>query len=348
MKKFDELKKLSLVFTLIIMVSIGGLMSCSDDDDDGGDKTPDDTTAVDDGKLAVNLTTGTVNIDGDGSDAAWADATEKTFTFGETGYTKDFGEIPVKVKALYDTENIYFLMEWTDPSNTESVMKKEWSYDETSSEWTQSGVDEDRFFFMFDAGNNGAEGADCASMCHFDPSQDKSVMGTTGGGNVDVWHWKAARTNPIGLSDDKWWDGEAKDGRKSDAKTIGAYMDNKNAEGTGPMWSGPINEDGFIILGEGQTTENLTLFDENSATDQTYPGYVLNMNADGSRWADVYAKGAFNNGVWTLEFKRELNTGNADDVAFDIDKEIQATMAVTDNDGHIHSGVAPFLIKFVK
>jgi hypothetical protein len=76
----------------------------------------------------------------------------------------------------------------------------------------------------------------------------------TNDGNADVWHWKGARTNAIGLSDDKWW---STSGRGSDDKTIGAYNENINSVGDGPMYSGPITNGHFIIVPVGGSTGDL-------------------------------------------------------------------------------------------
>ena len=45
----------------------------------------------------------------------------------------------------------------------------------------------------------GVDGANCQAMCHFPEMK-------TNDGVVDVWHWKAARSNPMGISEDKFWD----------------------------------------------------------------------------------------------------------------------------------------------
>jgi hypothetical protein len=170
--------------------------------------------------------------------------------------------------------------------------------------------------------------ANCAKMCHSGGEHK------TSDGNVDVWHWKAARTNPMGLADDKWW---SKDGRGSDAKTVGVYSNNINEAGDGPKYSGPITNGGFIIIPAGGTVDDL---ETNIDPSMSYPGYILNGNAEGSRW-DVQAKGAFrvNNdeGIWTLEFQRALNTGHDDDVEFTHNSSIRFSTATFDNTGGGHA-----------
>ena len=269
------------------------------------------------GTLTASATATAPVIDGV-IDAAWDGATATTTLKG------------VELKSLYDdNNNIYFLAQWEDGHNlkngtagpTESIDKNLWTNDGAS--WSKSG-NEDRFAFMWDAGD--AFGASCGNMCHSDGSH------ATSDGNADVWHWKAARSNPLGLADDKWW---SSGGRGSDAKTVGAYNDNINVAGDGPMYSGPITDGSFIIIPQGGTTADLeTAIDPAN----TYPGYFLDANAAGSRW-DVKTVGVFDAGTgkWTVEFQRAMNTGNADDVVFTHDSNIDFSTATFDNTGGGHA-----------
>jgi hypothetical protein len=272
------------------------------------------------GTLTASSTASAPAIDGV-IDAVWDDATSITTLKG------------VELKALYDADNIYLLAQWEDGHNlmsgsagpTESIMKNLWSHD--GELWSKSG-NEDRFSFLWDAGDS--FGASCANMCHSDGSM------ATSDGNADVWHWKAHRTNPLGLTDDKWW---SANGRDSDAKTVSAYSDNINGTGDGPMYSGPVSSDGnFIIIAEGGSIDDLGT-DINTAN--TYPGYYLNANAaisGDSRW-DVKTVGKFDEqtGTWTVEFQRAMDTGNSDDVVFAHDSEINFSTATFDNTGGGHA-----------
>jgi len=250
-------------------------------------------------------------------DNIWNDATSITTLMG------------LELKVMYDTENIYMLAQWTDGHNLftgysdpgESVDKNQWSFDGES--WGKSG-NEDRLGILWAATDNLE--ANCAKMCHTD-----GLMKTYDG-NVDVWHWKAARSNPIGLTDDKWWN---PGGRGSDSKTVGAYADNKNTAGDAPEYSGPITDDHFIIIPEGGSSGDLeTAINEANS----YPGYILNENAEGSRW-DVQSIGTFDEGtgMWTVEFQRALNTGHSDDVAFTDNSATYFTTATFDNTGGSHA-----------
>lgn len=282
-------------------------------------------------------------LDGIGNELAWLNAAPLVVKAGALPrFQSPFGEVTVvdvTLKSVHTDTDLYILASWTDPTGTENVTKKQWSYNSGTSSWERSGTeDEDRLFFMFDAKDNGTEGADCATMCHVATGE----MKTTGGGHVDVWHWKAARTHPVGLADDMWWDG---DGRGSDAQTINAYKDNITASGNFPKYAGGTNPYGnFIKIEVGETEADLALFDSTDAGLQanTYPGYTLDLNAavSGESRHDVHARGRYDGGVWvwTVELQRALDTGQADDVVFVIGSSHQFSMAVTDNSGGAHRG----------
>ncbi len=51
-------------------------------------------------------------------------------------------------------------------------------------------------------------------------------------------------------------------------------------------------------------------------------GRFINRIPSGSR-ADIKAKGVWKDGEWTIEFGRALNTGNDDDIQFNIEKSYQ-------------------------
>lgn len=322
---------------LITLVLFSG--ACDKDDD--GDK---DITSL----VSVSVSSGPT-LDGDGSDAVWDEADAFVVTTGVSAdYANAFGEIDVTLKSVHTSSDVYILASWTDPTGTENVDKNQWSYSDGT--WSKSG-NEDRIYFMFDMGVNGTEGADCSSMCHVADGK----MWTTGGGRVDVWHWKAHRTNPLGLADDKYFDDNYTEddgsisgdgGRHGDSKNISAYKDNKTSSGNFPLYAGPITNGSFIIIPDGGTTGDLTPFDSTDANLQsnTYPGYYLNANAydSGESRHNVEATGNYSNGVWTVEFKRALDTGNDDDAAFAVGSTTKFSIAATDNSGGDHSGAGVF------
>ena len=323
---------ISPIFVLLLI----GLMITSCEDDKNTDPVTD---------LTVATVTTAPTLDGNGSDAAWDNADELVVTVGlDASHANAFGVIDVNLTAVTDGDNLYIRASWADA--TESIDKKQWEYENGA--WSQSG-NEDRMFFLFDMGQNGTDGADCATMCHV--AEGKMWTST---GVVDQWHWKAHRTAPIHHADDKHINNDylesdgvtiAHDGgQHGDSKTKGLYHDNNDGNGA-PIYSGPITDGHYLILPAGETADTyFTAFDSTTSTSSPIPGYWLDENADGSR-ADVTAYSTYNNGTWTVEFSRALNTGNDDDVVFG-SGDIQMVIAITDNSGGDHSGSAPFYLKF--
>ncbi|MFC2085402.1 ethylbenzene dehydrogenase-related protein [Bacteroidota bacterium] len=269
------------------------------------------------------VTPGTPNLDGVISAEEWTSSALVTAA-------------GVELNAMADGQYLYISASWSD--ETESIQKNEWSFDGSS--WSKSG-NEDRFSFVWDVGENGSDGANCATMCHGD-----GLM-RTNTGKVDVWHWKAARGNAVGFVDDKYW---STDDRHSDDGTS-AYSDNSN-DGTGKpsfMASGDpgantnflgadaatINAyDPFQVVSPHRMEEAIA-FDENASfnSGDVIPGYILRI-PQGDR-ASVQSAGRYEDGVWTVEFKRPY-AGSENDFEVVPGSSVDFTHEIFDNTGGSH------------
>lgn len=256
-------------------------------------------------------------VDGDASDAAWAAAPVSNLGFGPQ--SGDNGVTGATVQAAYLDEFIYFRVTWTDPTATENVHRRRWTFD--GSLWSRNSENEDRLYFMFDiSGATGTATAGtasgtttpfaqvgCAMSCHGD-----GVM-RTDFGRVDIWHWKATRTDPAGYLDDKHMvaAGSGADGRKSDSGAP-AYFENLNGAGTEPAYRSAqgfqASPDFLFLLGDESDFAATKTSDAGFANGDILPGYVQRSPLN-SR-ADVTTKGSFQSGQWTVEFCRALDTGN--------------------------------------
>ena len=237
--------------------------------------------------------------------------------------------------AMNDGQNFYLAATWAD--TTESIDKKQWFYDGAT--WTQS-ENEDRFGIIFDMGLNDPEGVNCQTMCH-------PPLMHTSNGYVDVWHWKAYRSNPMGVADDKRWE---TDDRHSDPGTS-SYSDNGPDASDLPEFmavSDPGENVDFIV-----ESASLSSFDPNNVMSSTFaeattfdqgatfsngdiiPGYVL-RTADGDR-GNVMAAGKWDNDMWTVEFKR-VNSGTDYDFAVTTGGTVEFTHEIFDNTGSGHPG----------
>ena len=156
----------------------------------------------------------------------------------------------------------------------------------------------------------------------------------------DAWQWKAARTNPVDQVDDKWWGvqedpNDVESSRHGDSKESGGYSNNRNDEQTGPNFMhGSDLSASYILEGEEVAVDTNIL-----EKGMIVPGYIVSP-AIGSR-GDVAAKGVWIDGKWVVVIKRQLDTGNDDDVMFNPPKPLPFGFSVVDNGGGLDHTVSP-------
>jgi hypothetical protein len=117
----------------------------------------------------------------------------------------------VKLRSVYDDTNIYFLVEWLDP--TESLTRLPWYFDPTTKTWAQekgaptfspSGAItrpafyEDKIAMLWNINNSviGWNSGTCFKSCHTGlPASDGSSRHFTNyvTERIDMWHWKSVR-----------------------------------------------------------------------------------------------------------------------------------------------------------
>ncbi len=272
-----------------------------------------------------------ITIDGYGNESAWSRTSVLT-TLLKDG---SIGKVDVDIKALYDKDYIYFFVSWPDP--TASVTKGIWTYD--GAQWTSS-EDEDRLSFIWniDGSIAGFDIAGCAMLCHGDRMHTNSPDE-----RGDVWHWKAARSGPVEIMDDKWMDDkivedytyEAIEAAHHNDKGNEIFSRNINDGENAPRYfeAAPVDEEDarFLFAFEVESGEAVELGTANINIGTTVPGYIL-RTPSGSR-GDIGAKGIWETGRWNVEFKRLLKTGNDDDVQFDTTRTYRFGIAVMDNAG---------------
>lgn len=265
---------------------------------------------------------GTPTLDGVDEGAPWGTAS----TVNLIPYNNGGGPSTATLKSAYDDTYLYILVKWTDPTNSESINKKMWTYDSTLGTWSQSG-DEDRVYFFWNINAIDFPSGGCFVLCHGDGMRTNQPNQT-----VDEWHWKAARGNPVGYADDKYVDNtldtlDVEAGHHGDAGSS-TYSDNKASDRPASMAnSGEPGANATFLYQAGTLFDPFnvisTLADTSVAFDSTLAwqngskiaGYIL-KNPTASR-ANVETAGKYSGGVWTVEFRRLLNTGNTDDALFD-------------------------------
>ncbi len=200
-----------VVTTLILFIGYG--VSCTKDD-----QILDLPQPVNNSTDLISVKTGTPpSIDGT-IEAMWNNSPKLQFitavpeVTGDVfrGYTGNI--IPsVTLRSAYDATNIYFLLEWTDP--TQSLSRLPWYFDPVSQRWAQekgaptfsaSGAIirpafyEDKVGFLWNINNSvsGWNTATCYKSCHTGlPASDGSSrhFTNTASEKIDMWHWKSVR-----------------------------------------------------------------------------------------------------------------------------------------------------------
>lgn len=247
----------------------------------------------------------------------------------------------VLIKSLHTDKNIYVYASW--PDYTKSVNKKMWVKQDDGS-WKQSKDDEDRIAMIWEIDNSMAGfsgGRGCMAVCHTNPKDPREGIMSTfySGGYGDVWHWKAARTHPVGYADDQYLDQK---GREADPGKA-AYKDNKSSNGTTPafMAAQGSNDSPFLLGAKAKPFEN-----DRFKPGDMVPAYVLQA-PQGDR-ADIQAYSNYKDGTWTVILKRSLNTGHPMDVRFDRGRDYFFAVAVFDNAGdeyHLKSHLLRLLVE---
>jgi hypothetical protein len=236
--------------TATIILAIGYFVSCTKDDqvlDTPASQVINNSTDL------VSLNTSTPpTIDGT-IDAMWANSQVLEFSTavpdvtGDVfrGYTDNI--IPsVKMRSAYDATNIYFLVQWNDP--TKSLKRQPWYFNPTTKRWAQEKGTfdfdpvtgailrppfyEDKIAFLWNIDNSvtGWNSATCYKSCHTGlPAIDLSSRHYTNfpSEKIDMWHWKSVRggVNGINQLHDQYQDNTYPNGRKGDPG-IDIYQNN--------------------------------------------------------------------------------------------------------------------------
>jgi hypothetical protein len=221
----------------------------------------------------------------------------------KTGFT----EIrQIELKAVLTGNRIYFLARWQDDTRDNQHKPWVWQGDKKTGEYVAGKEREDRLVFMFPI-----KGTFDANML-----SDKE-------GVVDVWQWKAARTNPVGIIHDK-------SHIYSKTPLKGKYSIHYTAVGSDIYISRP--SDGGI------SPYKANKIDPFKYIGQTTPKYIpfVPENDDAT---DVQAKGAWQSGTWSVEAGRLLDTGHAEtDTVFKPGQGTEMAIAVFNHSSdHFHA-----------
>jgi hypothetical protein len=241
----------------------------------------------------------------------------------------------VTAKAVYADDSVYFLFQWKDANK--SVTKDAWQFD--GEKWGHIKGNEDRIALLFeiDRINNFATKG-CAVTCHGPPgapAKEFKFATATAAEKGDLWHWKAARSDPYQHADDTWLTAAGeKTGRKNDAGDGGDVKNETDDKSKPRYMQDPAKKPstpGFLLLEEAVEIKDYSIF---KAGDMIT--YQMPKKPSGSR-ADVKALSAYGDGGWTVMLSRKLDTGQADDVLFNTKKKYSFAIALFDDSGDENS-----------
>jgi hypothetical protein len=264
-------------------------------------------------------------------DPAWQKAKSVQVPF--EGKEKFAGKkATVNTQAVYTADGIYFRFNWKDADK--SVTKGAWKFD--GQKWTHQKGNEDRISLLFEIERiNKFATKGCAVVCHVPAgktAKDGKFGTTSAAEKGDLWHWKAARSDPAGFADDTWLTqiSEEKGGRKSDAGE-GGDKKNMTTDKSKPMY--------MPAPGKKLATNDILLV-AHAVEIKDYSGfkagdtltYRMPKMPQGSR-ADIKALSRYADGSWTVVLYRNLDTGHDDDVTFNPRKKYNFAMALFYNSG---------------
>lgn len=286
-------------------------------------------------------------LDGVADEAFWAEAEEIELNLSRGA---NMEESVTQIKSVYTEDMVYFLVTWTDP--TESFLRFPWEMQEDGT-WIQlrdpenMGGDEnvwyeDKYSFIWNIDNSIAdfEFDGCFMACHSGDDSGKPYGNkfTENEGELgDIWHWKSVR-NVNQMHDQyldwtPWSEETPSAGRHSDPSDSGGYVNNRNEAGDLPAFM-PAGDDfprdgspGFI------NADDVVEFDPSIfEPGDRIPGIIVeSFVGDGGDIAAGWEYDA-ENGIWTLEIGRALTTESEFDVQFDdLSAEYYFGVAAFDN-----------------
>jgi len=238
------------------------------------------------------------------------------------GIAFDGGWTEVTLRALHDGRELFMMAEWLDQTEDRQYMPwkkmdEGWRHLATNPD-DESTFYEDKFSLVFPIERDWQfERFGCAVSCHAGGGRAYGYKGA--GRLVDVWHWKATRTDPVGQVDDKYWseaDFTAKDiGRHGDPKQSGGYEKNISEDKTHPAYL-PRNssavKQGVILADRAVPYTNIAA--GKLSVEQIVPGIVASA-AVGDR-GDISCVSQHEDGRWQMYLRRKLDTTHQYDVKF--------------------------------
>lgn len=124
-------------------------------------------------------------VDGEGRDAAWKGAKETKVVAKGVFPANASKSTEVVIRSVHTDSHVFFLVRWSDETRDDRAQKP-FAWDPAKSAYVEGSEREDMFALAFE--HTGPFTADMLSP-------EEAIW--------DVWHWKAARTDPQGFAMDR-------------------------------------------------------------------------------------------------------------------------------------------------
>lgn len=254
---------------------------------------------------ATHMIDASITVDGKDDELQWRNAEEVTVPMS-------FGTVnEVTVKALYTDEEVFLSVRW--PDATRDSEHHPWVWNASLGAYEEGPQVEDSVLLSFEAG------------CEWTPSLLSGYIY-----DFDAWHWLAARSDPLGQALDLY--GNVQD-RKLGNANFGVhesrhpenhwqlkFTENHNVDLNAPwneldrvyMWQPNVETLHIKAVPDGGRRsppyyEILPApVNAPESEDQIYPQYSPLELTGGA--GEVAAKGHWEDGYWTVEFRRDLTT----------------------------------------
>lgn len=286
-------------------------------------------------------------LDGDANDALWQKAPQAV-VHTSRGFGLEGGEVDVKVRALHDSEYAYFLFQWKDATRSQKHIPliktaQGWKLMQTAySKNDENDYYEDKFAVMLApspiAGGNTVHLGPKPLSDKSGPTNGLGLHYTTDGSLADVWHWKSVRSDATHQFDDNYF-GAPMEEKKGKRYTGGYNQDPKTGGGFEQMWEkikdsdlvtvkflpkdlaatqaamGKIDpnpnagDSGIFSIKKSDTVAYSAELDTQIPLGTVIPSVLVDQPFAGDR-GDVTVYSKWQDGIWTLEARRKLDTGS--------------------------------------
>lgn len=242
----------------------------------------------------------------DGSDEDWGNIPAEEIFLHQTRKDQKTKVDSIFVKGGVYGDRVYLYLTWKDDSK--SIEHKPFVWDMEQSRYIQSLLVEDRLAIQF--AMTGSYTTDWLSGSEF---------------TADMWHWKAHRSNFLGLAQDKQT-------IISRTKLLRSYHAKTSQ-----------NETLYILRPSDVGDRLYKSVRYKNKNEMKMPKYILANKPQGSI-TDVKAKGVWYEGAWHLELSRAMNTHQDDDVVFYRGKQTLGGIAVFNDTGDDDHSVSETLL----